>query len=130
VPEIFGALTDFGPGSRWYTGVADEQHEPPGLVGAGTQITQFRDERGRRDVTRYLISGWDPPRSLTLQSVGASPASTIRYTLEDGTAGVTLSCAIAVETGGLLRLVESRLRRNLEAKLGETLDAFRRAMTP
>jgi hypothetical protein len=109
--------------------VADEQHDPPGAVAAGTQITQFREERGRREETRYLISGWEPSRSLTLQSVGARPASTIRYGLEDVTAGAKLTCAIAVETGGLLRLVESRLRRNLDAKLGETLEAFRGAMT-
>jgi len=66
--------------------VADEQHDPPGAVAAGTQITQFREERGRREETRYLISGWEPSRSLTLQSVGARPASTIRYGLEDVTA--------------------------------------------
>jgi len=109
--------------------VADEQHDPPGAVAAGTQITQFREERGRREETRYLIWGWEPSRCLTLQSVGARPASTIRYGLEDVTAGAKLTCAIAVETGGLLRLVESRLRRNLDAKLGETLEAFRGAMT-
>lgn len=109
--------------------MADEQHDPPGPLAAGTQITQFREEGGRREVTRYLISGWDPARSLTLQSVGTRPASTIRYSLEEVTAGVQLTCAIAVDTGGLLRLVESRLRRNLDAKLGDTLDVFSGAMT-
>jgi hypothetical protein len=36
---------------------------------------------------------------------------------------------IEVKTGGLLfRLVESRLRRDLDTKLGETLDTFCQAM--
>lgn len=102
--------------------------EPPGPIGEGTAITQFRDEAGRRDVTRYLVAGYELDRSLTLESVGARPASTIDYRLAGEGQEVKLTCAITVATGGLVRLVDSRLKRDLDKRLGETLDTFRAVM--
>lgn len=125
---VFEALTNFGTGSRWYTGVTEVRLEPDGPVAQGTAITQFREETGRREVTRYLVAAVEPPRILTLQSVGAKPASTIHYSLAPDGAAVKLTCAITVETGGLVQLVNSRLRRDLDNKLGETLDTFRGVM--
>ncbi len=102
--------------------------EPPGPVGKGTEITQFRDEEGRRDVTRYLVAAYELNRSLTLESVGARPASTIDYRLGEEGQEVKLTCAINVATGGLVRLVDARLRRDLDNRLGKTLDTFRAVM--
>ncbi|GAC1479615.1 MAG: hypothetical protein PVSMB9_03460 [Candidatus Dormibacteria bacterium] len=104
------------------------RREPPGPLAEGSEITQFREESGRREVTRYLVSAYAANQSLTLQSVGARPPSTIAYNLEEVEAGVKLTCAITVETRRLLRLVESRLRRDLDRRLGETLEAFRGVM--
>ena len=104
------------------------RQQPPGSISEGTEITQYRDESGGREVTRYLVTGYQGSRNLTLQSIGARPPSTIAYNLTEAEAGVRLTCAITVKTSGLLRLVESRLRRDLERKLGETLDAFRAVM--
>ncbi|HSO94347.1 MAG TPA: hypothetical protein VLS53_07760, partial [Candidatus Dormibacteraeota bacterium] len=67
-------------------------------------------------------------RELRLQSVGAKPASIIGYRLDEVTAGTRLTCSIRVETGGLLKLVESRLRGDLERKLESTLAAFKETM--
>ncbi len=125
---IFEALTNFGPGSPWYTTVSEVRIEPPGPIAEGTAITQVRDESGRRDLTRYLVAGIERDRSLTLESVGVRPASTIRYILAEEGPAVKLTCAITVTTAGLVRLVDSRLRRDLDRRLGETLDTFRGVM--
>jgi len=127
--EIFEALTNFGEGSRWYTGVVEAEHEPPGPIAEGTRITQVRLQGRRRELTRYLVKAYEPDRGITLESVGVTPPSTIRYGLAEAAPGVRLTCVIEVKTGGLLfRLVESRLRRDLDTKLGETLDTFCQAM--
>lgn len=109
--------------------MAEAEYEPPQPIVAGTRITQVRVQGTRRELTRYVVKAYDSGRGLTLESVGAMPPSTIRYSLADASPGVRLSCSIEVKTGGLLfRLVESRLRRDLDTKLGETLDAFCQAM--
>lgn len=126
--DVFAELINFGPGSRWYTAVAREEHTPPGPIVAGTQISQFRDERGREAMTRYLVRELAPGRLLTLESVAARPESSIHYVLSEVPEGVRLTCSIAVQTGGLLKLVESRLRRDLDGKLAQTLATFRSAV--
>ncbi len=125
---IFEALTNFGPGSPWYTTVNEVRIEPPGPIGEGTAVTQVRDESGRRDVTRYRVAGFEQDRRLTLESVGVRPASTIDYTVAEEGPAVKLTCTITVTTAGFVRLVDSRLRRDLDRKLGETLDTFRGVM--
>lgn len=109
--------------------MADAEYEPPQPIAEGTRITQVRVQGTRQEVTRYLVKAYELGRGITLESVGAMPPSTIRYSLADASPGVKLRCSIEVKTGGLLfRLVESRLRRDLDTKLGETLDAFCQAM--
>ncbi len=127
-PEIFAALTNFGPGSPWYTQVAEAQVEPTGVLAPGSRITQVRLDGVRREETRYRIESFEPDRELRLRSVGARPASVIEYLLADAAADTRLACSIRVETGGLLRLVESRLRRDLERKLESTLTSFKESM--
>ena len=127
-PEIFAALTNFGPGSRWYTQVAEAQIEPAGMLAPGSRITQVRLDGARREETRYLVQSFELDRELRLQSVGARPASIIEYLLTEAAADTRLSCSIRIETGGLLRLVESRLGRDLERKLESTLASFKESM--
>ena len=109
--------------------MVEAEHEPPGPIAEGTRITQVRLQGRRRELTRYLVKAYEPDRGITLESVGVTPPSTIRYGLAAAVPGVRLTCVIEVKTGGLLfRLVESRLRRDLDTKLGETLDTFCQAM--
>lgn len=122
------ALTNFGPGSAWYTQVAEAEVEPAGAVAPGSRIRQVRLDGARREETRYLVEDLEPDRALQLQSVGARPASTIGYRLAEAPAGTRLTCSIRVETSGILKLVESRLRRDLERKLESTLAAFKETM--
>ena len=125
---IFAALTNFGPGSPWYTQVAEAQVEPSGPVGLGSRITQVHIDGARREETRYLVDRFQLDRALCLRSVGVKPASTIDYQLNEDASRTRLSCSIQVQTGGLLRLVESRLRRDLDRKLEKTLDQFKETM--
>jgi hypothetical protein len=108
--------------------VAEARVEPAGPIAGGSRVTQLRVDGLRREETRYLVESVEPDRSLCLQSVGVKPASTIRYRLSPSNGGAILSCTIQVETAGLLRLVEARLRRDLERKLGETLETFKVSM--
>ncbi len=98
------------------------------MLAPGSRITQVRLDGVRREETRYLVESFAPDRELRLQSVGARPASVIEYLLTDAAADTRLECSIRVETGGLLRLVESRLRRDLERKLESTLTSFKESM--
>ena len=126
--DIFGALTNFGPGSLWYTQVVAVEIEPHGPLAAGSRIIQMHVDGSRREQTGYEVDGIEPDRELRLLSVGARPASTIEYRLTDAGGNTRLRCSIQVQTGGLLRLVESRLRRDLEGKLEATLKSFKESI--
>ena len=104
--------------------------EPAGPIATGSRVTQVRLDGARREEKRYLVEKIEPDRELRLQSIAARPASTIGYLLAEAAAGTRLTCSIRVETGGLLRLVESRLRRDLERRLESTLADFKARMEP
>jgi len=71
-----------------------------------------------------------PVVEVQVAAAEVAPAHALDHGLAEAVPGVRLTCVIEVKTGGLLfRLVESRLRRDLDTKLGETLEAFRGAMT-
>jgi hypothetical protein len=108
--------------------VTEAQVEPAGAITEGSRITQVRFDGARREETRYLVEAVEADRQLRLQSVGVRPASVIEYKLADAPVHTRLTCSIRVETGGLLRLVEARLGRDLERKLEATLESFKESM--
>jgi len=108
--------------------VAEAQVEPAGAIAEGSRITQVRLDGARREETRYLVEAVETDRELRLQSVGVTPRSIIEYRLAAAPAQTRLICSIRVETGGLLRLVETRLRRDLERKLEATMESFKESM--
>ena len=108
--------------------MAEARVEPAGAITEGSRITQVHFDGARREETRYLVEAVEADRQLRLQSVGARPVSVIEYQLADASAHTRLACSIRVETGGLLRLVEARLRRDLERKLETTLESFKESM--
>lgn len=68
-PErAFAAITDFAHAADFITGVLKMEILTDGGIGLGTRLRETRKMYGREATEEMEITGWDPPRSVTIEA--------------------------------------------------------------
>ena len=130
VGEVFAFLHDPANDPKWQRGTVESRQTSEGPLGVGTTVRQAARFLGRRWVSTYEITEYEPPRKSSLRGLAGPLAYAGGFLLEPAGDGTTLTMAGEMSVGGVLRLVEPLVawfaRREMEAsavRLTELLDS-------
>ena len=121
--EIFEILSDIERLSEWQTSAVEAHTEGP--LAEGSRVTEKRRLLGREVDTELEVVAYEPPRRLTLRSLGGPVKFTVDHELIAHGGGTQLRFLAEAQPGGLLRLTEPVLARTAEQEFHRDFDRLK-----
>ena len=113
--EVFGHLTDVARVPEWQSSAVEMR--AAGLLAQGSRIFEKRRLMGRELDNELEVIAFDPPRRLTLRSLGGPVKLTIDHELAAVDGGTRLTVVASGKAGSLMKLAEPMIARTAEAEL-------------
>jgi carbon monoxide dehydrogenase subunit G len=113
--EVFGRLTDVERVPEWQSSAIEVRADGP--LAQGSRIVEKRRLMGRALHNELEVIAFDPPRRLTLRSLGGPVKLTIYHELAATDGGTRLTVVASGKAGSLMKLAEPMLARTAEAEL-------------
>ena len=121
--EIFEILSDIERLPEWQTSAVEAHTEGP--LAEGSRVTEKRRLLGREVDTELEVVAFQPPRRLTLRSLGGPVKFTVDHELVAHGGGAQLRFLAEARPGGLLRLTEPVLARTAEQEFHRDFDRLK-----
>ena len=122
--DVFELLSDIDRLSEWQTSAVEAHTDGP--LAEGSRVREKRRLLGRELDTELEVVAYEPPRKLTLRSLGGPVKFTVDHELvaHDG-GGTQLRFLAEAQPGGLLRLTEPVLARTAEQEFRRDFDRLK-----
>jgi carbon monoxide dehydrogenase subunit G len=121
--EVFGHLTDVARVPEWQSSAVEMR--TAGSLAQGSRIFEKRRLMGRELDNELEVVAFDPPRRLTLRSLGGPVKLTIDHELAAVDGGTRLTVVASGKAGSLMKLAEPMIARTAEAELREDFERLK-----
>jgi carbon monoxide dehydrogenase subunit G len=121
--DVFELLSDIARLPEWQTSAIEAHAEGP--LREGSRVTEKRRLLGRELDTELEVVAYEPPRRLTLRSLGGPVEFTVDHQLAAQGGGTELRLLAEAEPGGLLRLTQPVLARTAEQEFRRDFDRLK-----
>ena len=111
VDEVWDFIGDFENTTRWSRGVLEARQTSDGPLRVGSTLQTVVQAFGRRRTADYLVTEYEPNRSLTFKATSGPMTSEARYTVEPAGTATRLTGSGDVDLAGLYRLLAPVLVR-------------------
>ena len=129
IEDVFDLVGDFANTKDWDPGVEESEKITDGPIGVGTRYRVVAVFGGRRLPIEYRVTGWDPPRRVTLEGLGSTFRGIDAIGFEPTSSGGTrITYEADLRLRGPLRLVEPLMRRRFEQTGADAILGMRRAL--
>jgi uncharacterized protein YndB with AHSA1/START domain len=121
--DVFELLSDIDRLPEWQTSAVEAHTDGP--LAAGSRVTEKRRLLGRELDTELEIVAYEPPRRLTLRSLGGPVNFTVDHVLAAEAGGTQLRFVAEAQPRGALRLAEPVLARTAEQQFRQDFDRLK-----
>jgi carbon monoxide dehydrogenase subunit G len=121
--DVFELLSDIDRLPEWQASAVEAHTEGP--LAEGSRVTEKRRLLGREVDTELEVVAYQPPRKLTLLSLGGPVKFTVDHELVAHDGGTQLRFVAEAQPGGLLRLTEPVLARTAEQEFRRDFDRLK-----
>ncbi len=121
--EVFDYLSDVERLPDWQSSAVAAHAD--GALCKGARVSERRRLLGRELDTELEVTGYEPPRRLTLRSHGGPVRVTVDHVLAAGGGGTVLHVAAEAEPGGFMKLAEPLLARTAEQEFRSDFDRLK-----
>jgi carbon monoxide dehydrogenase subunit G len=123
-PEaVFELLSDIERLSEWQTSAVEAHTEGP--LAEGSRVREKRRLLGREVDTELEVVAYEPPKRLTLRSLGGPVDFRVDHELTERGGGTVLRFVAEAQPGGLLRLTEPVLARTAKQEFRQDFDRLK-----
>lgn len=114
---------------RWDPGIVELARTSPGPIAAGTTGRETRQAGGRRFVTEFQVSEFDPPRRFAHRSTAGSMGEDVSYAIEPRSSGAVIHTHLQIYPKSLgMRLLFPLIRRMIERNYAANVARFERIL--
>jgi uncharacterized protein YndB with AHSA1/START domain len=121
--DVFELLSDIDRLPEWQASAVEAHTEGP--LAEGSRVTEKRRLLGREVDSELEVVAYDPPRRLTLRSIGGPVNFTVDHELLEDGGGTQLTFVSEAEPGAFLRLAEPVLARKAEQQSRQDFDRLK-----
>jgi carbon monoxide dehydrogenase subunit G len=121
--DVFELLSDIERLSEWQASAVEAHTNGP--LAEGSRVAEKRRLLGREVDTELEVIAFEPPRRLTLRSLGGPVNFTVDHELVARGGGTQLRFLAEARPGGLLRLTEPVLARTAEQEFHRDFDRLK-----
>ena len=121
--DVFELLSDIERLPEWQMSAVEAHTDGP--LAEGSRVREKRRLLGREVDTELQIVAFEPPRRLTLRSLGGPVRFTVDHELVALGGGTQLRFLAEAQPGGLLRLTEPVLARAAEQEFRQDFDRLK-----
>ena len=123
-PEaVFELLSDIDRLSEWQASAVEAHTEGP--LAEGSRVREKRRLLGREVDTELEVVAYEPPKRLTLRSLGGPVDFRVDHELTERGGGTVLRFVAEAQPGGLLRLTEPLLARTAKQEFRQDFDRLK-----
>jgi carbon monoxide dehydrogenase subunit G len=121
--DVFEFLSDIERLPEWQTSAVEAHTDGP--LAEGSRVAEKRRLLGREVDTELEVAAYEPPKRLTLRSLGGPVDFTVDHELTARGGGTVLRFVAEAQPGGLLRLTEPVLARRAEQEFRRDFDRLK-----
>ena len=121
--DVFELLSEIERLPEWQASALEAHADGP--LAEGSRITERRRLLGREVDTELEVVAYEPPKRLTLRSLGGPVQFTVDHELAEQGGGTQLRFVAEAQPGGLLRLTEPVLARTAEQEFRRDFDRLK-----
>jgi carbon monoxide dehydrogenase subunit G len=121
--EVFALLSDVERLPEWQTSAVEAHTEGP--LAQGSRITETRRLLGREVDSELEVVAYEPPKRLTLRSLGGPVRFTVDHELVAQDGGTRLTLVAEAEPGGLMRFTGPMIARTAEQQFRQDFDRLK-----
>jgi carbon monoxide dehydrogenase subunit G len=121
--DVFELLSDIERLSEWQASAVEAHTDGP--LAEGSRVREKRRLLGREVDTELEVVAYEPPKRLTLRSLGGPVKFTVDHELVAQAGGTQLRFVAEAQPGGLLRLTEPVLARTAEQEFRRDFDRLK-----
>jgi carbon monoxide dehydrogenase subunit G len=121
--DVFQLLSDIDRLPEWQASAVEAYTEGP--LAEGSRVTEKRRLLGREVDSELEVVAYEPPRRLTLRSLGGPVSFTVDHELVEEGGGTHLTFVAKAEPSALLRLAERVLARRAEQQFRQDFDRLK-----
>jgi carbon monoxide dehydrogenase subunit G len=121
--EVFALLSDVERLPEWQTSAVEAHTEGP--LAQGSHITEKRRLLGREVDSELEVIAYEPPKRLTLRSLGGPVRFTVDHELVGQGGGTRLTLVAEAEPGGLMRFTGPMVARTAEQQFRQDFDRLK-----
>ena len=123
------AVHFFANHPRWDPAIVDLTQTSPGPIGVGTTGRETRDVGGRKVVTEFHITEFDPPHRFAHRSTAGMMGEDADYVMEPHPGGTAVRLHIRIYPKALLmRLLFPLMRSTIERNYAANVARFERIL--
>lgn len=121
--DVFELLSDVERLPEWQPSSVEAHTDGP--LAERSRVTEKRRLLGREVDTELEVVAYEPPKRLTLRSLGGPVDFTVNHELTAQGGGTQLRFVAEAQPGGLLRLTEPVLARTAEQEFRRDFDRLK-----
>jgi carbon monoxide dehydrogenase subunit G len=121
--EVFEHLVDLERLPEWQSSAVESRADEP--LAEGVRIFECRRALGREIHSELEVTGFDPPRRLTLKTLKGPLRFTVDHQLAEADGGTRLRVVAEGKAGGFMKLGQPMLARTAEAELRKDFDRLK-----
>lgn len=121
--EVFEYLSDIERLPEWQSSAVVAHAEGP--LREGARVAEKRRLLGREVESELEVVAYDPPRRLTLRSLGGPVKFTVDHELAEDDGGTLLQFVAEARPGAFLRLAEPVLARTAEQEFRKDFERLK-----
>jgi carbon monoxide dehydrogenase subunit G len=123
-PEaVFELLSDIERLPEWQSSAVEAHSDGP--LEVGSRVSEKRRLLGREMDTELEVVAFEPPKRLTLRSLGGPVSFNVDHELAENGGGTRLTFVAEAEPGRLLKLAEPVLARTAEQEFRQDFDRLK-----
>ena len=121
--EVFEHLVDLDRLPEWQASAVESRADDP--LAEGVRIFECRRVLGREFHSELEVTGFDPPRQLTLKALNGPVRFTVDHRLAEADGGTRLRVVAEGKAGGFMKLGQPMLARTAEAELRKDFERLK-----
>ena len=121
--DVFALLSDVERLSEWQTSAIEAHADGP--LAQGSRISEKRRLLGREVDSELEVVAYEPPKRLTLRSLGGPVRFTVDHELVEQGEGTLLTLLAEAEPGGLMRFTGPMIARTAEQQFRQDFDRLK-----
>lgn len=114
---------------RWDPDIVELTKTSPGPVGVGTTGREVREVGGRRFVSTFRVTGFEPDHGFAHRGVEGGAVENVDYAISPRSGGSTVALTVEIVARALpVRLLAPLIRRQIERNFNANVARFEQAL--